>query len=249
VVAKYEKQCLENSPDECYDLGQAAAQMIAFDYCPFSVQADATAYGQPNYKASCRSVAYGVCEGAIYGYVRDNGCSISTSKLNQLQDECEDQVDSMTGGAEERSVASTRKTPFPNVDFVKTSVALKDLSNCFRKCESKFDENTSNMETCRSNCRAGNNRTGRDYKNSRNTGSYTDGVTKGKQEAEKIWRNNGSSCNYIWNFEDDVEDMLDQKYYADTRYNEGVEVSIDYHLIPFAHQSVSKPYFSLLGWS
>jgi hypothetical protein len=105
------------------------------------------------------------------------------------------------------------------------------------------------METCRSNCRAGNNRTGRDYKNSRNTGSYTDGVTKGKQEAEKIWRNNGSSCNYIWNFEDDVEDMLDQKYYADTRYNEGVEVSIDYHLIPFAHQSVSKPYFSLLGWS
>jgi hypothetical protein len=98
VVAKYEKQCLENSPDECYDLGQAAAQMIAFNYCPFSAQADATAYGQPNYKASCRSVAYGVCEGAIYGYVRDNGCSISTSKLNQLQDECEDQVDSMTGG-------------------------------------------------------------------------------------------------------------------------------------------------------
>jgi hypothetical protein len=81
-------------------LGHAAAQMIAFDYCPFSAsdEAEGTAYGQPNYKASCRSVAYGVCEGAIYGYVRDNGCSISTSKLNQLQDECEDQVDSMTGG-------------------------------------------------------------------------------------------------------------------------------------------------------
>jgi hypothetical protein len=84
VVEKYEKQCLKNSSDECYDLGHVAAQMIAFDYCPFSAadEASDTAYGQPNYKASCRSVAYGVCEGAIYGYVDENGCSISTSKLN-----------------------------------------------------------------------------------------------------------------------------------------------------------------------
>ncbi|KAL7506715.1 hypothetical protein ACHAXN_004503 [Cyclotella atomus] len=98
VVAKYEKQCLDDTPDECYDLGQAAAQMIAFDFCPFSAQSDATAYGQPNYKASCRSVAYGVCEGAIYNNVRDNGCSISTSQLNNLQNKCKGQVDSMTGG-------------------------------------------------------------------------------------------------------------------------------------------------------
>ena len=26
VVDKYEKKCLDQSPDECYDLGQAAAQ-------------------------------------------------------------------------------------------------------------------------------------------------------------------------------------------------------------------------------
>jgi hypothetical protein len=230
VVDKYEKQCLDDSPDECYDLGQAAAQMIAFDYCPFNAADEAaTAYGQPNYKASCRSVAYGVCEGAIYGYVRDNGCSISTSKLNQLQAECEDQVDSMTGGDEEEKVVNVasigHKTS--NIDFLKASAAVKDLANCFRKCESKFAQGSSSIETCRSNCRAGNNRTGRDYKNSRSSGSYTDGVTQGKQEAERIWRNNGSTCNYIWNFEDDVEDMLDRKYSADTRYNEGVEVSID----------------------
>lgn len=107
VVDKYDKQCLEN-PDECYDLGHAAAQMIAFDYCPFSA-ADSTSYGSPNYKKECRSVAYGVCEGAIYGYVRDNGCSISTSKLGKLQDKCEDKVDSMTGGDESASVKFLRK--------------------------------------------------------------------------------------------------------------------------------------------
>ncbi|KAL3784826.1 hypothetical protein ACHAWO_005822 [Cyclotella atomus] len=111
VIEKYEKQCLENSPDECYNLGHAAAQMIAFDYCPFSAanEASGTANGQPNYKASCRSVAYSVCEGAIYGYVRDNGCSISTSKLGDLQDECEDQVDSMTGGDANAALSKLRK--------------------------------------------------------------------------------------------------------------------------------------------
>ena len=39
--------------------------------------------------------------------MRENGCSISTSKLSQLQGKCEDQVDSMTGG-EEVAIAMTR---------------------------------------------------------------------------------------------------------------------------------------------
>jgi hypothetical protein len=86
-------------------LGQAAAQIIAFDYCPFYAadEAEGTAYGQPNYKATCRDVAEGICEGAIYGYVRDNGCSITTSALNNLQDDCEDQIYSMTSGAAAKS--------------------------------------------------------------------------------------------------------------------------------------------------
>jgi hypothetical protein len=33
VVEKYEKQCLDDSPDECYDLGQAAAQRKLFHIC------------------------------------------------------------------------------------------------------------------------------------------------------------------------------------------------------------------------
>ena len=43
----------------------------------------------------------------MYGYVTQNGCSISTSELAELQDKCDDQVESMVGG-EEVAVAMTR---------------------------------------------------------------------------------------------------------------------------------------------
>lgn len=105
VVEKYEKQCLDD-PSECDALGQAAAQQIAFEFCPFSA-ADSTGYSSPNYKESCRSVAYGICEGAIYGYVQQNGCPMTTTELSQEQAKCEEQVDSMTGGEEESAVATT----------------------------------------------------------------------------------------------------------------------------------------------
>jgi len=229
VVAKYEKQCLDDTPAECNDLGQAAAQIIAYDYCPFSaIEDEPVGYGAPNYKQSCRSVAYGVCEGAIYGYVRDNGCGISTSKLNQLQAKCGNQVDSMTGGEDATKLLSktSQAEPANTLSFMKTTAVADDLANCFRKCERDFTEGSTEIERCRSYCRsAGNNsNTGGDYKNSRNTsGRYSDGVTKGKQEAEKIWRNNGSTCSYVWNFEDDVDQMLDRKYWADTSYNDGVK--------------------------
>ena len=81
--------------------------VIAFDFCPFSA-ADASSYSTPNYKQSCRSVAYGICEGAIYDYVDENGCDIKTSELNKLQAKCEDQVDSMTGGKDDDDDDSNR---------------------------------------------------------------------------------------------------------------------------------------------
>jgi hypothetical protein len=87
---------------------------IAFDYCPFSAsdEAAATAYGQPNYKQSCREVAYGVCEGAILDMVESNGCDPSTSDVAVLQEECEGQVESMTPGVND-------------VTFVKKEVAVE----------------------------------------------------------------------------------------------------------------------------
>ena len=84
----FSKSCfsapLHNSPPHIIE--------IAYDYCPINVAYD---YSNPNYPSSCRNVAYGACRGAIYDNVIDNGCSISTKKLNNLQNKCEDQVDSM----------------------------------------------------------------------------------------------------------------------------------------------------------
>ncbi|KAL3784828.1 LOW QUALITY PROTEIN: hypothetical protein ACHAWO_005824 [Cyclotella atomus] len=97
MVAKYEKQCLARIVlMNAVAWARRRTDVIAFDYCPFSAQSTVPLpMASLTTKASC---PYGVCEGAIYGYARDNGCSISTSKLGDLQDKCEDQVVSMTGG-------------------------------------------------------------------------------------------------------------------------------------------------------
>ena len=72
--------------------------VIAFDYCPFSAADEASATSAPDYKESCKEVATSICEGAVYNYVKQNGCSLSTGKLTQLQAKCEGQVESMVGG-------------------------------------------------------------------------------------------------------------------------------------------------------
>lgn len=97
VVAKYEKECLEDNSDECFDLGEAAAYEIAWAYCPTSASASHH-YDYPNYKATCKTVAYGVCKGEISGAVKGNGCmTIPTSDLLDLQSKCRRQVDNMVG--------------------------------------------------------------------------------------------------------------------------------------------------------
>lgn len=46
---------------------------------------------------SCRDVAYSVCKGEMREMVESNGCyDISPGDLSSLQEECTEQVDSMT---------------------------------------------------------------------------------------------------------------------------------------------------------
>lgn len=70
---------------------------IAFNFCPFSAADATSAESEPNYKAQCKDVAESICKGAINGYVQGNGCDITTSQLVNLQDKCEDQIESMIG--------------------------------------------------------------------------------------------------------------------------------------------------------
>ena len=128
IVTKYEKQCLEDTTEECIDVGKAAAEgkkqyniignlnciyesfilslvsqittEIAYEYCQFS----AITFGHDpalDYKQNCREVAYGVCEGSVGDQVNDNGCDISYWQLIRLQRKCEDQVDMMTNGGDD----------------------------------------------------------------------------------------------------------------------------------------------------
>ena len=47
-------------------------------------------------------------------------------------------------------------------------------------------------------------------------GDFNDGVYLGADVAEKMWKEQGSSCSNIWGFEDQVDDYLDAKYPTDT---------------------------------
>jgi len=81
----------------CTDLGDAAAEHVVKDnWCTPN---SGGTYSTSSFPESCKEVAYSVCEGTIRD-VADRWCpnkNMKTSQLLDLQDECEDQVDSMVG--------------------------------------------------------------------------------------------------------------------------------------------------------
>jgi len=102
-VRSIEKSCLDDSPEQCEDLGDAAAELIVMDNVCSIMYDQASSHGRPNYKKTCREVAYGICEGQISRTIR-NWCPDempSTSKLRTLQGKCTSQVNRMTGGGGE----------------------------------------------------------------------------------------------------------------------------------------------------
>jgi len=106
-VASIEQACLAADPSQCIDLGNTAAEIVVErNWCEPAI---ATPYGvndEPNYKAECKELATNQCKGMIYG-VTKVWCyyqTPSSHELKELQDKCEDQVDSMVPGEGERLV-------------------------------------------------------------------------------------------------------------------------------------------------
>lgn len=102
-VDHYEEECLGDDPSQCQDLGETAAEIIVFDnVCVPDMSGSAYGNAEPDYKETCREVAYGICTGyistTINKYCSDS--NVSTSELLELQNKCEDQVDSMVGADE-----------------------------------------------------------------------------------------------------------------------------------------------------
>ena len=85
-----EETCLNDSPDECIELGNLSAQIIAARHCGLF-----TPRGRPNFQAICRDVGINTCRGGVFNQVTDLCGSPRTSDLLRLQDECQVQVDSL----------------------------------------------------------------------------------------------------------------------------------------------------------
>jgi hypothetical protein len=85
-----ERQCLDDSPDECIELGNLSAQIIAARHCGLISRA-----GVPDFQAICREVGINHCRGSVFNQATDiDMCGSPTSRdLLRLQNECEDTVD------------------------------------------------------------------------------------------------------------------------------------------------------------
>lgn len=94
IVQKYEKKCLHDRPDLCIELGETAADIIAFDHCnPNSGSASSF----QNFPRNCRDVGTNQCQGSMNDRVRRHcGSRANTSTLLSLQNSCRRQVNRLT---------------------------------------------------------------------------------------------------------------------------------------------------------
>lgn len=98
VLKEKEEQCFHDSPDECIDLGNEAARIIAFQYCHPNLMSTSN---HKDYRATCRAVAISQCSGQVYNNVRSECGAPNTKKLSSLQKKCSNQVKSMIGDSTE----------------------------------------------------------------------------------------------------------------------------------------------------
>ena len=100
------RQCRNSgqAAKDCNELGKVAAGNIVdrSNVCPAEDEASgpfgASHHNLQKFRRHCRSVAYGQCKGYITNAVRQcGGDRLSLRKQSRLQDECEEEVDSMTG--------------------------------------------------------------------------------------------------------------------------------------------------------
>jgi hypothetical protein len=95
------RQCRNSgqATKDCNELGRIAAGNIVdrSNVCP-SHGYGASHHNLQKFRRECRSVAYGKCQGYITNAVHQcGGDRLRLNTQSRLQDECEDEVDSMTG--------------------------------------------------------------------------------------------------------------------------------------------------------
>ena len=114
VVREKEQQCFRDSADECVDLGNAAARIIAYDHCDSFAMA---ASGNTNWRQRCRDAAITQCRGQIFNEVRRMCGSPDTPTLQRLQNKCRNQVRSMIGDIGEEYSENYDSEDYDSEDF------------------------------------------------------------------------------------------------------------------------------------
>lgn len=95
-VRKYEKKCLEDTSDQCFDLAQAAAEAIVLEFvcAPSETAKVPTAI---DYKENCITLAKSNCPGRIWTTIAKWCPTKDIKKVSdrlELEDYCESTVDS-----------------------------------------------------------------------------------------------------------------------------------------------------------
>ena len=98
VITEKETECFHDSADECVDLGNEAARILAYDYC------EVDSFRNQNvqdWRWECREAAVDQCRGQMFSQVRRECGSPNTSDLRNLQSRCRNQVLTMIGDRSE----------------------------------------------------------------------------------------------------------------------------------------------------
>ena len=96
VVTQKERMCFRDSADECVDLGNEAARIIAYDHCASGWGASAS--NSQRWRRECRNAAIDQCRSEMRNAVRNAcGSSPNTRDLRNLQNKCKNEVLFMIG--------------------------------------------------------------------------------------------------------------------------------------------------------
>ncbi len=99
IVVQKEKECFRDSSDECVDLGDEAARIIAYDHC--GSMRSSSRGSRRSWRRQCRDAAVDQCRSQVRNAVRNECGSPSTRDLTTLRNKCRNQVLTMIGDRSE----------------------------------------------------------------------------------------------------------------------------------------------------
>ncbi|KAL9181698.1 hypothetical protein ACHAXT_012041 [Thalassiosira profunda] len=135
ALREIETFCFANNVSRCDDLGENAAEAIAFDHCEIYASHGGNPPEKPSYKEQCRAEAIDVCKGNMIEKINNfcPGKDISYEELQEAKAECEDTVNDLIGWSETRNL---KKATTVAAGEVQTKGSYK-LSAEFKKASTK----------------------------------------------------------------------------------------------------------------